>query len=101
MIPYKIWAIFFIPLLVVSSLFGNWPNWRGPNFDGSAVGGFKYPINFSPNKRVRWIYDLDGPSASTPIIMNNRVFLSGVNLAVGDSDRPALLSICLHQKTDI
>jgi outer membrane protein assembly factor BamB len=99
MIPYKTWAIFLIPLLVVSSLFGNWPNWRGPNFDGSAVEGFKYPIDFSPNKGVRWIYDLDGPSASTPIIMNNRVFLSGVNLAVGESDRPALLSICLHKKT--
>ena len=99
MIPTKVFLSIIYCSLFVSSLFANWPNWRGPNFDGSAKGDFKYPTVFSPDLAVRWSHDLEGPSASTPVVMNNRVFLSGTRLAIEGESAPDLLAMCIDRKS--
>ena len=53
----------------------NWPNWRGPNFDGVAPGK-GYPTNWSATENVRWKTKLPGPGASTPIVWGERIFLT-------------------------
>ena len=71
----------------------NWPNWRGPNFDGSS-DETNLPVKFSPTQGVKWSVDLPGPSAGTPAIWNDSVFVSST-----DPKAAQLLAICVDRKT--
>ncbi len=71
----------------------NWPHWRGPNFDGSS-GETKLPEAFSKTNNVKWIASLPGPSAATPIVWGDRVFVSST-----DPRTKTLRAICLDAKT--
>lgn len=72
----------------------NWPNQRGPNFDGTAAKGQKFPAKFSPTDNVAWKAELPGVSAATPVIWGDSVF---VNAA--DHDKKELHAICLDANT--
>lgn len=54
---------------------GNWPNWRGPNQDGSAVEK-GLPAKFSKTEGVKWSVALPGLSASVPVVWGNKVFIT-------------------------
>ena len=59
---------------------GDWPQWRGPSFNGSSDEK-NLPSDWSPTENVAWSADLPGAAGSTPIIRQDRVFLSGVDAA--------------------
>jgi outer membrane protein assembly factor BamB len=68
-------------LLVASSVHAaQWPQWRGPNFNGSSDER-NLPTQWSKTANVAWSAALPGAAASTPIIFGPRVFLSGINSA--------------------
>jgi outer membrane protein assembly factor BamB len=71
----------------------NWPQWRGPHFDGSSSEK-GLPAEFSKTNNVRWSSPLPGPSAATPIIWANHVFLSS-----GDERTKSLHALALDRKT--
>jgi outer membrane protein assembly factor BamB len=71
----------------------NWPNWRGPHFNGST-NQQNLPVQFSTTENVAWSADLPGAAAATPIVWEDRVFLAGV-----DADRDILLASC-YDRTD-
>ena len=50
----------------------NWPQWRGPNANGSSKHG-KPPLKWSEKQNVQWKLELDGEGTSTPIVWNDRV----------------------------
>ena len=84
------------PILIFGcSAFADWPNWRGPNFNGSANDepAHVYPVDFSPIKNVKWSIELEGPSASTPIIVGDHVFLSGTKLSTDSNHASALVAL--------
>lgn len=55
----------------------NWPKWRGPNGDGvSRETGL--PAEFGPDRNVAWKTPLPGPAGSTPIVWEDRIFLTSV-----------------------
>ena len=66
--------------LVVGSLAaplsaGNWPAWRGPSGDGiSQETGM--PTEWSSTENITWKVDLPEPGNSTPIVWNDRVFIT-------------------------
>ena len=91
--------IFPIFLVCLSLSFADWPNWRGPSFNGSAKDDASYPSFFNQQDGVTWVHELAGPSASTPIIVGDRVFLSGTRLATKKNPNPGLLAICLDRKS--
>ena len=69
-------------LLLCSSLLPlangqDWPNWRGPNWDGSSSVE-ALPASFSLEEGIAWSLDLPGPGASTPVIVGDRIFLTSV-----------------------
>lgn len=69
----------------------DWPNWRGPNHDGSTeVSGL--PASFDKQSGVRWVVDLPGKGASTPIIVGSRIFLT----SLADDQ---LVALCLDRET--
>lgn len=76
---------------------GDWPNWRGPSYNGSAAelaDGAGLAIAFGREENVRWKATLPGPGASTPIIVGDHVFLTSTDL-----EREALVAMCLDRAT--
>jgi outer membrane protein assembly factor BamB len=80
-------------LLAITSLAqaGNWAQWRGPNFNGSTDEK-DLPTEWSQTENVVWSIDLPGSAAATPIIWEDRVFLSGV-----DSAKNTLQAMCIDR----
>ena len=54
---------------------GDWPWWRGPNFNGVAEAGQKVAVEWSDSRNVAWKAAVPGRGHSTPIVVGNRVFL--------------------------
>ncbi len=71
----------------------NWPNWRGPNQDGSTVAT-NLPVKFSKTENVRWAADVPGMSASCPVIWGDKVFLTAPVEA-----EQKLVGLCYDAKT--
>ena len=80
-------------LLALSLQAGNWPHWRGPQFNGSADEQ-NLPATFSKTENVKWSVTLPGTSAATPIIWKDHVFLSST-----DESTKTLHAYCLDRKT--
>src|SRR5260221_13937341 len=53
----------------------NWPQWRGPNGDGTSPER-GLPTEWSATKNVAWKLDLPGPAGSTPVVWGDRIFLT-------------------------
>lgn len=66
-------ALISTPLLA-----GNWAHWRGPDFNGSSPEK-NLPDNFSKTENMKWVANLPGPSAATPIIWGDTVFISSTD----------------------
>lgn len=74
---------------------GDWPQFRGPNFNGSAAADeADLPEKFSRESGVKWAADLPGPAASTPVVWGDKVFLTSTNLDTQD-----LEAICFDRKS--
>ncbi len=59
---------------------GNWPQWRGPDGNGiSNATGLASRWDSSTN--VKWRFPLPGPGPSTPVLWDDRIFLTS---AAGD-----------------
>ncbi len=87
-------AIAGLVLLAASAAHAqNWPHWRGPLFNGSTDAG-KLPANWSTTEHVVWSAPLPGAAASTPIVWEDRVFLSSV-----DEER-GVLEVRCHGRRD-
>ena len=80
--PAMKYGLLLAPVLVAASLAeaGDWPQWRGPFFNGSSDEK-NLPSDWSKTQNVAWSADLSGAAGSTPIIWQDRVFLSGVDAA--------------------
>lgn len=52
----------------------NWPGWRGPNGTGSTSTGSP-PVKWTADQ-VAWKVALPGKGASTPIVWDNRIYLT-------------------------
>src|SRR5436190_13265715 len=71
----------------------NWPHWRGPHFDGSTDEK-NLPADFSKTQGVVWSATLPGSSAATPIIWEDRVFVSSA-----DEKAKGMRALCLDRKS--
>lgn len=83
----------FLSLSCLLCSAADWPQWRGPNFDGSSPET-GVPGKFSRTRRVQWVKPMPGSAGSTPVISGTRVFLSST-----DEARKVLLAMCLDRRT--
>lgn len=72
---------------------GDWPQWRGPAFDGSS-DETGLPATFTPEDGIAWRVPMPGVSAATPIVWGDRVFTTAA-----ESATDALLGICVDRRT--
>lgn len=63
----------WIATLAVSA--AQWPQWRGPEFNGSSPEK-SLPARFSKTEGVVWSVTLPGPGASTPVVWDDFLFVS-------------------------
>jgi len=61
-------------LLATVLLADDWPAWRGPSANGCTPAG-NYPTRWSP-ETAAWKIELPGKGASTPIVWQNRIYLT-------------------------
>ena len=68
--------LFFILIVTTASaaMDNNWPHWRGPDNNGSMNSG-NYPVKWDPEK-VLWKIEVPGKGFSTPIVWNNKIYLT-------------------------
>ena len=80
-------------ILLSAPLFAaDWPQWRGPNMNG-ATDETNLPSQLDPEKNLKWSVELPGPSAGTPIIFGDKIFLSAL-----DNKEKTLLALCLNRE---
>jgi len=72
----------FAPLLAslvlfawLPASFAQWPQWRGPDGQGHAVGA-GYPATWSETENVAWKAELPGEGHSSPVVDGDRIWLT-------------------------
>jgi len=68
----------------------NWPQWRGPAFNGSSTET-GLPETWT-KETVKWTAKLPGPSGATPVVWGDRIFVSSP-----DADKNLLL-LCYNRQ---
>jgi outer membrane protein assembly factor BamB len=110
-----------ITLLVSARANENWPQWRGPEGNGTS-DSVNLPSTWSTNKNIVWKVELPSWSGATPIVWGDRVFVTspskvvpgtspaegerqgggrfggGGSYGVSDPGGDTLLLICLSKK---
>ncbi len=79
-------------LVSVQTHADNWPQWRGINNDG-ITNEKHLPTEWSDSKNIAWKLALPGEGGSTPIVWENRIFLTSQ-----DGNRIVLLCVSTEGK---
>jgi outer membrane protein assembly factor BamB len=56
----------------------NWPQWRGPTDNGVSTEK-ALPTKWSKTENVVWRLPLPGPAGATPVVWENRIFLTSAD----------------------
>jgi len=67
-------TIFLATSPTLANTADGWPNWRGPNGNGSITTG-NYPVKWDAS-RVAWKVALPGKGTSTPVVHDGRVYVT-------------------------
>lgn len=79
-------------LLFTAPVWGeNWPQWRGERIDGISAEK-NLPVKWSPTEGVAWKVELPGPAGSTPVIWDDQIYLTSVDLKSTGGD---LVLLCI------
>ncbi|MQA29810.1 MAG: hypothetical protein GEU82_08225 [Luteitalea sp.] len=65
------WTLLASPFVAAE---GDWPAWRGPNWDGMARGDA--PLRWSDTEGVAWKATIPGKGHSSPVVWGDRIFLT-------------------------
>lgn len=76
-----------VALLASGIALANWPQWRGPESNGSTKTARDLPVNWSQTDNVVWRTKLPSWSAATPIIWENTVFVTSAEEGFTPLDR--------------
>ncbi|MEZ6066332.1 MAG: PQQ-binding-like beta-propeller repeat protein [Planctomycetaceae bacterium] len=80
-------ALLLVMLCGASVNAENWPEWRGPLGNGISLET-GIATEWGPQKNVAWKVPLPGPGGSTPVVWEDRIFLTS---SAGDD----LVLICI------
>src|SRR5688500_19700400 len=71
--------IFFTALMLAGASLAsaaNWPNWRGPNGDGTTTEAKNLPETWSTTENIKWKQEMPAWSGSSPMVWGDRIFLN-------------------------
>ena len=67
-------------LLLVSTTEADWPQWRGPHFNGSSTSAAGLATEWATDKNVVWKAALPSWSAATPAVWDNTIFVTSAQV---------------------
>jgi outer membrane protein assembly factor BamB len=74
-----------LTLIVSVANADNWPQWRGPDYNGVCAGK-DFPTKWSRTENIAWKVSMPEGSGSTPIVWNDHIFITstanGKNLLI-------------------
>ncbi len=79
-------------LVAASARAENWPQWRGPYYNGSTYET-KLPVQWSKTENVAWVTPLPGASSATPAVWEDSVYVASPD------EQKNLLLLCLDRQT--
>jgi outer membrane protein assembly factor BamB len=62
------------PAILADEIDNNWHRWRGPNGDGTSTTA-NPPVEWGPDKNVKWKVAVPGKGSATPIIWGDQLFI--------------------------
>ncbi|MEZ6132010.1 MAG: PQQ-binding-like beta-propeller repeat protein [Planctomycetaceae bacterium] len=65
-------------IIIPESRADNWGTWRGPTSNGISTE-IGLPVEWSKEKNVAWRVELPGPAGATPVVWDNRIFLTTID----------------------
>lgn len=68
---------------------GDWPQWRGPTWNGIAHG--EAPLHWSDAEHIKWKAEIPGRGHSSPVIWGDRIFIT-TSVPTGESGSAAQAS---------
>ena len=68
-------AICLLLVILIPGRADDWPQWRGPEANGTALAG-DYPVHFTPRSGLLWKSALPGRGTSTPAVWKNSIILT-------------------------
>jgi len=93
--PARLFALAALVVVLTGSTFGadSWPDFRGPTGDGHvATSGV--PLEWSENKNVKWKTKIPLLGLSSPVVMDNQVWLTTATV-----DGHDFYVLCVDAKT--
>jgi outer membrane protein assembly factor BamB len=89
----RLTVLVLLTLVTTAICADDWAQWRGPNFNGSSDER-NLPTSWSRTENIAWRVDLPGPSAATPVVWGNQVFVSSTDLS-----NDTLLAMCFDRQS--
>ena len=94
-------VICFLVLFPLGVYADNWPEWRGPRQNGVSSAR-NLPTSWSLEENIVWKAELPSWSGSTPVIWEDRIFLTSPSPAQKPEERepggPEIYILCLSRK---
>jgi len=90
-IPNIIVVLAVATVLTASAGAENWPQWRGPFLNGSTSES-DLPTTWSKTENVLWMIKMPGPGPSTPIVWEDRIFVTAI-----EKESRKMWAICLNR----
>ena len=72
----------------------DWPNWRGPHWDGIADSTQTPPVQWSADQQIAWKQPIPGRGHGSPTIVGDAIYLP-----TGDRQRDVQSVLCLDRAT--
>ena len=95
-----------VPVVAILSLIGpvptsaeNWPEWRGPDRDGVSHETH-IAKRWSAEENVAWRLPLPGPAGATPVVWDDRIFLTSAADEDADGKDDDLVLLCVSTAGD-
>ena len=63
-------------LALCTTVHSDWMRFRGPNGTGISSEDKMTPVNWSPDRNLKWKAALPGPGSSSPIVVGDKVFVT-------------------------
>ncbi len=75
-IPARTGISAFAAVALAGCLWANWPQWRGPESNGTAPGAKNLPVTWTDTRNILWRTKLPSWSAATPAVWQDRIFIT-------------------------
>lgn len=69
-------VLVYTGIFLTGSLWANWPQWRGPNSNGSSATARNLPVTWTETENVLWRAKMPSWSAATPILWGDIIFVT-------------------------